>query len=73
MSDLMQWFYSYYIRPYVESQPKNDGEILQFSLLLNELLEDQKRSLDVVAAFYAVHGFRLGLKTGMTLEEELGE
>lgn len=71
MSDMMQWLYSYYIKPYVENQPKSDAETLQYSLLTNELYPDMRHSLEVVAAFYAIHGFRLGMKTGMALEKDL--
>lgn len=71
MSDMMQWLYFHHIKPYVENQPKSDGETLQYSLLTNELCPDLHHSLEVVAAFYAVHGFRLGIKTGMPLEKDL--
>ena len=67
------WFYSHYIRPYVESQPKTAGEAAQFSLLTGELCPEQLRCLEAVTVFYAIQGFRLGLKSGMALEEELGE
>ena len=60
MSDLMKWMYAHYIRSYIESQPKE-----------NELGPLQRESLEAVTAFFAVQGFRLGLKTGMALAGDL--
>ena len=37
MSDLMKWMYAHYIKSYIESQPKDDGETMWFDLLENEL------------------------------------
>lgn len=71
MSDLLNWYYSYYIRPYVESQPKDDGEQMRFSLFENNLDPDQRVDAQAVLAFYAVQGFRLGLKTGLALGKDL--
>lgn len=65
MSDLMNWYYSYYIRPYIESQPKDDGEQMRFSLFENSLDPDQRVDTQ------AVQGFRLGLKTGLALGKDL--
>ena len=71
MSDLMAWMYHNYIRPYIEKQPKDDGESMWFSLLDSELCPHQREPLDAVTTFYAVQGFRPGLKTGLALEKEL--
>lgn len=71
MSDLMKWLYTNYIKPNIENQPKDDGETMWFSLLENELCPHQREPLDAVAAFYAVQGFRLGMKTGLAVGEEL--
>lgn len=71
MSDLMKWMYAHYIRSYIESQPKDDGETMWFDLLENELGPLQRESLEAVTAFFAVQGFRLGLKTGMALAGDL--
>ena len=71
MTDFMEWLSLYYIKPYVDSQPKDDGEETDFSLLRNELLPGLWDALDTVNTFYAVQGFRLGLKTGLALREDL--
>ena len=71
MSDLMKWMYAHYIKSYIESQPKDDGETMWFDLLENELGPLQRESLEAVTAFFAVQGFRLGLKTGMALAGDL--
>lgn len=56
MSDLMKWMYAHYIRSYIESQPKDDGETMWFDLLENELGPLQRESLEAVTAFFAVQG-----------------
>lgn len=71
MSDLMKWMYDHYIRSYIESQPKDDWESMWFDLLENELGPFQQESLEAVTAFFAVHGFRLGVKTRLAFGEEL--
>ena len=71
MSDLMQWLYIHYIRPQVENQPKDNGEIRCFDLLKNDLAPSMEEAYQAVAAFYTVEGFRLGLKTGLALGDEL--
>ena len=71
MSDLMKWMYAHYIRSYIESQPKDDWESMWFDLLENELGPFQQESLEAVTAFFAVHGFRLGVKTRLAFGEEL--
>ena len=42
-----------------------------FDLLKNELPPSMEGTCQTVAAFYAVQGFRLGLKTGLALGEDL--
>lgn len=71
MSDLMRWMYHHYIKPNIESQPKDDAEDMWLSFLDFELNEDQKRALRSSLAYYAVQGFRLGLRTGVTLHADL--
>lgn len=71
MSDLMNWFYAHYIRLHIESQPKSDGELLRFSFLESELDAEQQEDCQAALAFYAIQGFRLGLKTGLALGEDL--
>ena len=71
MTDLMEWLSLYYIKPYADSQPKDAGEEAHFSMVRNDLHPELWDSLEVIAAFYAVQGFRLGLKTGLALGEDL--
>lgn len=71
MSDLMRWLYTHYIRDQVENQPRDDGEAMWFDLLKNGLEPHQDEAYRAVCAFYAVQGFRLGVKTGLALGEDL--
>ena len=70
MSDLMRWMYDHYIKPNIESQPRTDGEAMQIDLLNNELDPQFQKTLQEVFAFYAVQGFHLGVRTGVTLIED---
>ena len=71
MTDFMRWMYDHYIRPNIESQPITDGEAMQLDLLKNELTPDMQKTLQEVFALYAVQGFRLGVRTGVTLRPDL--
>ncbi|MCI9352838.1 MAG: hypothetical protein HFF58_06245 [Lawsonibacter sp.] len=71
MTDLMQWMYQNYIKPQIESQPKDDTEGMWFDFLDNELYDEQKKGLQAALAFYAVQGFRPGVRTGVTLGTDL--
>lgn len=71
MSDFMRWMYQNYIRPQIEKQPKDIGEIMQFELVFNELSPHLRQELQDVLAFYAVQGFRLGVRTAVTLQPDL--
>ncbi len=71
MSDFMRWMYDHYIKPNIESQPKDDGEEMQFDLLNNELDPVARDALQAALAHYAVQGFRLGVRTGVTLGPDL--
>ena len=51
---------------------KDDAEDMWSEFLDNEFSPDQKRALQSVLAFYAVQGFRLGVRTGVTLGGDLG-
>ena len=73
MTDFMRWMYDHYIRPNIESQPKDDAEDMWSDFLDNEFSFDQKRALQAVLAFYAVQGFRLGVRTGAALQSELSQ
>ncbi len=72
MSDLMKWMYENYIRPQIESQPKDFGEAMIFDSLNNELDPQMRKHLQGALAFYATQGFRLGVRTGLTLDSDLG-
>ena len=71
MTDLMRCMYENYIRPQIESQPKDATEAMWFDRLDNELYPQEKESLQAVLAFYAAQGFRLGVRTGLALKEDL--
>ena len=72
MSDFMRWMYIHYIRPNIESQPKDDAEDMWFTFLDYELDPNQTQALQEALAYYAVQGFRLGVRTGITLDSDLG-
>lgn len=71
MTDLMKWMYQHYIKPNIESQPKDEGEALQIDLLNNELSPQMRKTLQDVLALYATQSFRLGVRTGVTLGVDL--
>ena len=71
MTDLMHWMYENYIRPQIESQPKDFGEAMLFDSLNNELDAQMRQSLQGALAYYATQGFRLGVRTGVTLHADL--
>lgn len=65
MSDFLEFLYAGYIKPYVDAQPRDDGDIFRQDLLNNELTWEQRlEDLEPVLRFAAVHGFLLGLRTG---------
>ena len=70
MTDLMRCMYENYIRPQIESQPKNDAEAMQIDLLNNVLDPHLQRTLQEVLAIYATRSFRLGVRTGVSLRED---
>ena len=71
MTDFMRWMYDHYIKPNIESQPKTDGESMQIDLLYNVLDPQMQRTLQEVLAVYATRGFRLGVRTGVTLQSDV--
>ncbi|MCI9170839.1 MAG: hypothetical protein HFF42_07925 [Lawsonibacter sp.] len=71
MTELMRWMYDHYIKPNIESQPIDEGEALQIDLLNNELSPQLQKTLQEVLALYAAQGFRLGVRTGVTLGADL--
>lgn len=71
MTDLMRWMYQHYIKLQIESQPKDMGEALQLDLLHNELDPQMEQVLQDALSYYAVQGFRLGVRTGLALQPDL--
>ena len=72
MTDLMKWFCANYILPQIEKQPMDYEAKMRLDTLESELPVDMRASLSAVNGFYAAQGFRLGLKLGAALGEELG-
>ena len=68
MTDFMKWLYPRYIRPYLDEVPR-EGYDLWFSLLDGELRAAERKDLDRVLEFTAVHAFLLGLRTWAGLRE----
>ena len=68
MTDFMKWLYPRYIRPYLDEVPR-EGYELWFSLLDGELRAAERKDLDRVLEFTAVHAFLRGLRTGAGLRE----
>ena len=52
---------------------QDDSDELHFAILESSLMEAEKQDLEYVCRFYAVQGFRLGVKTGLALGEDLKE
>lgn len=73
MSDFMRWMYDHYIKPNIENQPKDDAENMWFDSLDNELDPQLRQTLQKALTFYAVQGFRLGVRTGVTLGGDLDQ
>ena len=71
MTDLMGWLYDHYIHPKIENQPQDDADDLHFAILDSALMEAEKQDLEYVCRFYAVQGFRAGVKFGLALGEDL--
>lgn len=71
MTDFMRWMYDHYIKPNIESQPKDDTDEMWSNFLDFELNPDQRKALREAFAFCAVQGFRLGVRTGVTLRPDL--
>ncbi len=68
---LNERMHDHYIKPNIESQPKDDAEDMWFDLLNNELSPQMRKTLQKALSFYAVQSFRLGVRTGVTLNGEL--
>ena len=72
MTGAMKWFCANYILPQAEQQPMDFGERMSLDSIQNELPLDLRPRLETVKGFYALQGFRLGLKLGAALGEEFG-
>ena len=71
MRELINWLYDHYIQPHLENQPRDGEAELHFSLLESALRKEERKDLAFVCRFYALQGFRLGVKTGVALGKEL--
>mgnify|MGYP005773876455 FL=1 len=69
MTDFMEFLYQHYIRPYVEAQPKDDGDTFRASLCENNQTAETRKDVEAVVAFAATHAFLLGLRTGSGLAQ----
>lgn len=72
MTDAMKWFTANYILPQAEQQPMDFGEQMALDCVRNELPRSLFPQLETVKEFYALQGFRMGLKLGAALGEEFG-
>ena len=71
MTDLMQWLYTNHIKSYIQNQKPDEKETPAISFFEGGFTETEKEEMETGFSFYAVHGFRLGLKTGLALAEDL--
>lgn len=70
MTDAMKWFTANYILPHAETQAMDFGQKMALDCVQNELPPSMHPRLETVKEFYALQGFRLGLKLGTALGEE---
>lgn len=70
MTDAMKWFCANYILPHAEAQATDFGQKMALDCVQNELPRSLFPQLETVKEFYALQGFRLGLKLGAALGEE---
>ena len=68
MTDFMEWLYNNGIEDYIKEQR---AETSAFSLFEGEYTQTQKEDMENIFSFYAVHGFRLGVRVGLALAEDL--
>jgi hypothetical protein len=71
MTDFMEWLYNNGIEDYIKKQRADDRETSAFSLFEGEYTQTQKEDMENIFSFYAVHGFRLGVRVGLALAEDL--
>lgn len=68
MSNFFIFLYDNYIKPHIDAQPKDDGDLSRSDVLNNELTHtQQKEDLEPVLRFTAVHAFLLGMQAGREL------
>lgn len=72
MSDFLTFLYAHYIKPYLDAQPRDDGDTFRASLCENNQTEETRKDVEAVVAFAASHAFLLGLRTGAGLTQEGG-
>lgn len=70
MSDFLKFLYASYIKPYLDTQPKDDGDLSRHSLYQTSHTKDEQQDVEAVVAFAAAHAFLLGLRTGSGLAAE---
>lgn len=70
MTDTMKWFCTNYILPHADRQAMDFGQKMALDCVQNELPHSLFPQLEAVKEFYALQGFRLGLKLGAALGEE---
>lgn len=70
MTDTMKWFTVNYILPHADRQDMDFEQKMALDCVENELPHSVFPQLETVKEFYALQGFRLGLKLGAALGEE---
>lgn len=69
MNDFLTFLYTSYIRPYLDSLPRDDGDLFRESLCLGSQTEETRKDVEAVVAFAAAHAFVLGVRTGTGLQQ----
>ena len=67
MSDFLTFLYAHYIKPYLDTRPRDDGDTFRFSLMESAAAPQEREDIAAALRFYACHGFLLGLRTGAGL------
>ena len=70
MSDFMKFLYANYIKPHLDTLPREDHPP-DFSLLENILTPDALENFSKTQEFTAVYAFLLGLRTGQGLSDAM--
>ena len=69
MNEFLSFPYTDYIKPYLDRQPRDDGDTFRFSLCEGNQTQETQRDVDAVVAFAAAHAFLLGVRTGAGLRQ----